>query len=323
MNNNVTFYIGIDISKKTFDAAILCPNNKNKHKKFSNNSAGFAHFIQWIDKYDARCAHACMEATNIYGNALAEYLFNEHIVISVVNPARIKGFAQSELIRTKNDKSDASLIARFCSAMSPKPWTPEPHNIRQLKAMTRRLEALTTMKQQEVNRLDVAESIIKPDIENHIDQLSKSIAKLRHDIQDHIDNNPDLKKQKELLLSILGIGETTVSHLLSHFASIQRFSSAKKLASYCGVAPREYQSGTSVNRRSGISKIGSAKLRKALFFPAMVALQHNPSLVILKKRMTSLGKPKMVIIGAAMKKLIHIIYGVLKNNQPFQVISDH
>lgn len=196
-------------------------------------------------------------------------------------------------------------------------WQPEALNIRQLKAMVKRLDALIEMKQQEANRLEVSEPIIQTDIQGHIDHLESLIKQLRKDIQQHIDQDPNLKRQKALLLSIPGIGEKTVATCLSYFASIHRFDSGKKLASFCGVAPREFQSGTSVKGRGKISKIGSAHLRKALFFPAMVALKYNPYLLKLNQRLTEKGKPKMVIICAAMRKLIHIIYGVLKNNTPF------
>ena len=258
-----------------------------------------------------------MEATNVYGNALAEFLYDSGFDVSMVNPARVKGFAQSELFRTKNDKQDANLIARFCQAMKPSLWEPDPLNIRQLKAMVRRLDALIEMQQQEENRLDVADTVVQPEIKRHIDYLELRIKELREEIQRHIDDDPGLKQQKDLLSTIPGIGDKTIAVLLAHFSSVERFDSAKKLASFCGVAPREFQSGSSVKGRGGMSKIGSSEIRKALFMPAMVALRYNPVLIALKKRLTDKGKPKMVIIGAAMRKLIHMIYGVLKNNTPF------
>jgi len=173
------------------------------------------------------------------------------------------------------------------------------------------------MKQQKVNRLDVSDDVVQHDIRQHIEELEQRIKKIRTEIEEHINHGPDLKHKKELLLSIPGIGEKTMATVLSYFASIHRFNSAKKLAAFCGVAPREYQSGRSVKGRGSMSKIGSAHLRKSLFLPAMVALKYNQALKELKKRLSEKGKPKMVIIGTAMRKLIHIIYGMLKNNEPF------
>lgn len=317
MTQSTSFTLGIDISKKKFDAALHLPSGKWKHKAFANNIEGFQKLTHWLDQLNVHDMHACMEATNVYGNALAEYLYDNNHKVSVVNPARIKGFSQSELLRTKNDKQDAALIARFCESLSPSLWKPEPINVRQLKAMVRRLDMLIDMKQQEVNRLDVSDEVVQGDIRQHIKELEQRIKKIRTEIEEHIDHDPDLKNKKELLLSIPGIGEKTMATVLSYFAEINLFDNAKKLASFCGVAPHERQSGTSVNGRGSMSKIGSAHLRKSLFLPAMVALKYNPALKGLKERLSEKGKPKMVIIGAAMRKLIHIIYGVLKSNIPF------
>lgn len=317
MITNTKDYLGIDISKKHFDAALLSSAGRYKHKKFLNDASGFAALDVWLAKWSDGHLHACMEATNIYGHALAEHIYDHDFNVSMVNPARVKGFAQSELLRTKTDKQDASLIARFCQAMAPPLWVPEPINVRNLKALVRRLDALIEMQQQEVNRLDVAEAVVKADIEGHIESLDSRIVQLREEIRNHIDDDPDLKEKKSLLLTIPGIGEKTVATILAYFGAIERFSSAKQLASFCGVAPREFSSGTSINKRAGMSKIGPSQLRKALFFPAMVGLRYNPIMVSLNQRLTLAGKPKMLIIGAAMRKLTHIIYGVLTNKVPF------
>lgn len=317
MTNSIKYILGIDISKKHFDAALQLPNEKFKNKKFTNDKAGFSDLGKWLEQFDIGEMHCCMEATNVYGVSLAEFLYDQGYEVSVVNPARIKGFARSELLRTKNDKQDAKLIARFCKAMSPDLWRPEAPEVRELKALVRRLDALIEMERQEANRLEVAEGIIQEEIKRHVDYLNEEIKRLKQDINDHIDKHPGLKKQKELLLSIPGIGDRTAAICLSYFAEIERFDNAKKLASFCGVAPREFSSGTSVYGRGGMSKVGSAQLRKALFMPAMVALRYNPIMIKMSQRLTENGKSKMVIIGASMRKLIHIIYGVLKNQKPF------
>lgn len=319
MNDQLRHILGIDISKASFDAALLLPTGKRKNKKFSNNHRGFQELADWLDRHDVRSLHACMEATNTYGHSLAEFLYDQGFQVSMVNPARIKGFAQGELLRTKTDKQDASLIARFCQAMAPPLWEPEPRSVRELKALVRRLDALLEMRQQEENRLDVADAVVQDDIRSHIQLLTDRVEELRCAIRQHIDDDPDLRSRKELLLSIPGIGEKTVASILSYFAQVERFDSAKKLASFCGVAPREIQSGSSINRYRRMSKVGPASLRKALFFPAMVGLRYNPILKQLGRRLEAAGKPKMVIIGAAMRKLIHIIYGVLKNKSAFNV----
>ena len=303
MGNSI---LGIDISKKTFDVALL-REGKFKHKKFRNTKAGFKDLSVWLERLKVSYFHACMEATGTYGEALAHYLYNADFTISVVNPARIKGFAQGELIRTKTDKSDASLIARFCLAMAPALWAPEAYEIRLLRDFSRRYESLLEMRQQEVNRLDVIGVELQADVKTHISYLDASIARTKKKIRGHIDGNPDLKHKKELLESIPGIGEVTISVVLSEFADISRFDSAKHLASFIGLAPKHRLSGTSVRGRTSMSKIGNAKVRKSFFMPALVAMKYSPVFIEMRKRLLKAGKPKMLIVGAVMRKLIHII----------------
>src|SRR3972149_1070691 len=200
--------LGIDVSKEKFDVALL-RGSKYKHKKFTNSKKGFEELTRWLGKLGVETLHACMESTGVYGEELAEYLYDQGFKVSVVNPARIKGFAQSELIRSKTDKVDASLIARFCAAMKPSPWTPDPEEIRELRSLVRRVEALLNMRQQEINRLDVSDAVIKKTIGNHIDYLTKQIDSIKEQINKHIDRHPQLRDKQKLLQSIPGVGEAT------------------------------------------------------------------------------------------------------------------
>ncbi|MBL1432309.1 MAG: IS110 family transposase [Gammaproteobacteria bacterium] len=308
--------LGIDISKQKFDVALL-KDTKLKHKKFPNNRKGFTALFEWLVHHDAASAHVCMEATGIYSEALSVFLHDQRMTISIVNPARIKGFAQSELLRSKTDKVDAGLIARFCAAMNPQQWHPQPMQIRQLRDLARRLEALNQMHQQESNRLQGASEMITSHLQHHLTFLVQEIKQLKAQIQQHIDQHPDLKQRKRLLQSIPGIGEATINVILSEFGNITQFRNAKALAAFIGVAPKIRQSGTSLRPRATMSKMGRSSLRKAFFMPALVALRYNPLIIELKKRLTAAGKSKMAIVGAAMRKLVHIIYGVLKNKLPF------
>jgi transposase len=308
--------LGVDVSKRSFDVALL-RSGKFKHKKFGNDATGFADLERWLSRHDVSELHVCMEATSRYGEALALHMHDAGFAVSIVNPARIKGFAQSELIRTKTDKSDASLIARFCLAMKPSLWVPEAKEIRLMRDLVRRYDSLIEMRQQELNRLEASSAELQSDLEDHIAYLDAAIAETKRRIRDHIDNHPDLKHKKELLESIPGIGEATINVVLSEFSDISRFDNAKKLASFIGLAPRHRLSGTSVRGRSAMSKVGNGQIRKALFMPAMVAMKYNPVLIQMRERLLAAGKSKMLIVGAAMRKLVHIIYGVLKNNRPF------
>jgi len=310
--------LGIDISKKKFDVALLS-NQKLKHKKFTNDEKGFQLLHQWLVKQDGLEAHVCLEATGIYGEALSEYLFDAVYTLSVVNPARVKGFSQSELQRNKTDKTDAGLIARFCFAMKPQTWSPLPKEIRELRDLVRHLDALQSMRQQEKNRLEAASKVIQTHLLDHIDYLDHEIKQIKNLIDQQIEGHPDLETRRGLLTSIPGIGEATIRVILSEFGDIHRFKNAKALAAFIGVAPRVRESGTSLRDRGKMSKTGRSQLRKAFFMPALVALRYNPIIMELKERLTLVGKSKMAIVGAAMRKLVHLIYGVLKNGVPFNV----
>jgi len=308
--------LGIDISKSQFDVALLL-NSKFKHKKFDNKEKGFLQLVEWLNQYQIHELHICMESTGTYGEALATYLFDTGYKVSVVNPAQIKGFSQSELSRTKTDQADAKLIARFCYAMNPKYWAPKPPNIRVLQALVHRLESLQSMYYQENNRLDVASNTVKPSIESVMAKLSEEIAAVKEKIRNHIDQNPDLRQKQLLLDTIPGIGEATIAQILAFIGNVEDFKSAKQLAAFVGLNPKQHRSGSSVIGRTRLSKVGSSSLRKAFYMPALVAKRFNPVVKVFCDRLIGAGKPTRLVLGAAMRKLIHIIYGVLKSEKPF------
>lgn len=309
-------FLGIDISKKTFDVALLI-DDKIKTKKFINSKPGFNNLIKWLNNKEIVLIQACMEATGVYGEALAEFLYSQEIAISVVNPVRIKGFSQSELARCKNDILDAKLISKFCKLMRPKLWEPTPANIKELQQWVRRLDDLNKMDRQEKNRLEVADSCLQSSIQEHIETLSLEIKKVKERIKQLIKKDPDLKKKSELLDSIPAVGDATIAQVLAFIGTVEKFNNAKEVAAFVGLNPKQKQSGTSINGKTRLSKTGHSDLRKALYMPALVAMRHNPLIIKFCSRLEKAGKCKMCIVGAVMRKLLHIIYGVLKSGEMF------
>jgi len=307
--------LGVDISKSTFDVALL-NDDKIKSKKFNNTVTGFAELKQWLKNNKIDTAHVCMETTGGYEAKLAQYLYDNNLKVSVVNPARIKGFSMSKLSRVKTDKADSELIARFCQAMQPDLWQPTPNHIHELQQWVRRLDSLIANKNQENNRLDGASEAVSINIRTHIEFLDKQIKEVEELISNHIKGHQDLNDKSKLLDSIPGIGEKTIGVILA-FLSVENFDSAKQVAAFVGLNPRPRQSGSSVRGVSRISKTGDADLRKAFYMPALTAIKHNPIIKDFAERLSGAGKSKMVIVIAAMRKLLHIIYGVLKNKSPF------
>lgn len=221
--------LGIDIAKLKFNVCLINMSGKLKHKVFANTAAGFQQLAAWLVKQGAPRTHACMEATGAYGEALALHLHQAKHLVSVVNPAAIKAFAGSRLSRTKTDRVDAELIARFCVAQQPPAWTPPAAEVRQLQALVRRLEALLEMHTMESNRLEaiIAIDVVKSSVEEHMAYLDQQIKQTQALIRTHINRHPRLKEQSELLDSIPGIGEATAATLLAEITDITQYESAR------------------------------------------------------------------------------------------------
>ena len=311
--------LGIDIAKLKFDVCLIKENGKAKHKVFQNNRHGFEQLVAWLDSHQVDSLHACLEATGTYGESLALFLFEAGFVVSVANPAAVRAFANAGLSRTKNDKVDAELIARFCLAQQPKAWMPPAAELRELQALVRRLDALVEMRVAEENRLSSGTSTeaVRQSLEEHIAYLVEQIKQTEQLIRRHINNHPDLKEQSDLLDSIPGIAQATAALLLAEMTNIKQYTSARQAAAYAGLVPRERRSGSSVRGRTCLSKIGNARLRKALYFPAITALRSSDFFKAWAEPLRMRGKSKMSVIGAAMRKLIHLAYGVIKTGKPF------
>jgi len=313
----MTTVYGIDISKKDFYVSLLTESRVTKPKKFTNNTQGFESLHKWLKQQSVVELHACMEATSIYGEALAEFLYGLGFQVSIVNPARIKGFATSELLRTKTDSVDAALIARFCAAMKPSLWTPTAPEVKELQALLRRLESVTEMMTNEQNRLETATPTVAALTQEHLDYLQQQQQLIKKLISDHFDQHPHLKQQRELLTSIPGIGDLTASILLGEIGDVSDYDNARQLAAYAGLTPSERTSGTSVKGKTRLSCTENVRLRKALYMPAVVAMRYNPLLKAMSERLLGRGKVKMQVISALMRKLVHLAFGILKSQKPF------
>ncbi len=308
--------LGIDISKASFDAVLLL-DEKPLYRAFDNDLNGFKELQRWLHKAAATHVHACMEATGSYGDALAEFLYGSSHTVSVVNPARIHSYAKSRLSRNKTDKGDAQLIALFCQNEKPQVRHPSSPEVKELQALVRRLESLVQMRVQENNRAKAnAHPAVQASLEQMLASLDEQIKVLRQAIREHTRAHPVLLRQFELLMSIVGIGDKTAYKLLAE-VDAANFKDAKALAAFLGLTPKHHNSGTSIRGRPRLSKTGNASLRKALYFPAITALSMCPSMQAFGARLSAKGKPKMVVIGAVMRKLVHIVYGVLKHGSTY------
>lgn len=311
-------WIGIDVSKATLDVVLLREGDRQP-TTVANDKRGFRTLENFLKKRCGHDGHVCLEATGLYGDAVAEFLHGRGYVVSVVNPARIKAYGDSQLKRNKTDRADAALIADFCRTQQPAPWQPPAPEVKELRALVRHLDDLQAMRQQESNRVQSGEqsSTVLTQLQQHIAFLDTQIEQLKRQIDDHFDQHPDLKRQRDLLTSIPGIGDLTAGRLLGELSEMRAFHSARQVAAFVGVTPRQHRSGASIQRPSRISKQGNPALRCALYMPALVAQRHNPLLRSFAQRLHQRGQSKRSVIVAVMHKLLHIAFGVLKSGQPF------
>jgi len=310
--------LGIDVSKASLDVVLINDQGQH-HKVISNGPKGYKQLERWLLSQQAGQVHACLEATGQYGDGVAEYLYEQGHLVSVVNPVRIKRYGGSKLHRNKTDKADATLIAEFCQKEKPPLWKPLTAELKHLRALVRRLSDLQTNKQQETNRLKSGEkdAWVLSDLTSHVDYLDRRIKATEDEIQQYIYQTPSLKSQRDLLESIPGIGKLTAARLLAEIGDISAFKGAPQLAAYAGLNPKGSCSGSSVYKKTRISKEGRAELRCCLYMPAIVARKCNPVVRTFCDRLEARQLHKMAIVVAAMRKLLHLVYGVLKHQQPF------
>jgi transposase len=231
--------LGIDIAKLKFNVCLINPSGKLKHRVFLNTALGFEQLLDWLSRQGVQRVHACLEATGTYGEALSLCLHQAGHSVSVVNPAAIKAFAGSRLSRTKTDRVDAELIARFCLAQAPPAWTPLPQEVRELQALVRRLESLVEMRVAEENRLSSGITVdsVRESVKEHLSYLNEQIKRTEELIRNQLTSHPTLKQQSELLDSIPGIAATTAAHLLAEMKTSSNTGARAKLLLMRGSCP--------------------------------------------------------------------------------------
>ena len=322
----MSYYVGIDVAKDKIDCLWLrdIESLKVKTKVLPNTLDGFKQLKSWLEKNVTTKLddiYISLEATGIYHESLAYALYAMGIKVSVINPAYVRDFAKGLGVRSKTDKKDSMVLARYGAMTAPRLWEPEPDNVRTLKALLARLAALETDLQRELNRLEKAqisqasEAVIES-IELMINQLQIESERVEKQIDEHIDQNPGLKKDRERLLSIPGIGNVVSREMVAVLRS-RNFNQASQAAAFIGLIPRLWESGK-LKGRTTLCKNGPGRLRAKLYMAAVVAKQHNPDIKAQYDRLVSAGKTKMQALGAAMRKLVQICFGVLKHQCEYQ-----
>ena len=311
--------LGIDVSKLDLSISLLI-DKVHYQTKIDNNQQGFKLFIRWLKKYKVIKIKACMESTGHYGISFANFLYKNNHDVSIVNPICISAFAKSKLSRHKTDKVDSMIIAEYASQNDLPLYTPKPRELQEMQSLYRGLQNLKVQQKQITNYLESKEHLsasICASYNSLAKAITKEISKIEKAIDDLLANSTVMKQKIDNMQTIPGIGKMTAVAVIAESPDITSFTSARELAAYAGLTPKHKTSGTSVRGKSSISKIGSSRLRKALYFPAIVAKNHNPIFIKFSQKLASKGKPSKVIIVAIMRKLLHIIFGVIKHNTQF------
>lgn len=315
-------YAGIDVSKDKLDLAIA--SNKEvivSTSIFDNSISGFIKLKKWINKFSKKFdnTHFCIESTGIYHEEITEFLQEQGFIVSVINPFKAKSFANSKLCRTKTDKVDARLLAHYCLMYQPEASVKLPEEVKKLRRLLRYLNTQIEARAKEEIRLhSIKDDDVAHVLKGTISFLSENITQVEKLIKEHIKKYQDLAHKVDLLKTIPGIGDKTAWEILSEMhIEDGRNINIKAQVAHAGLAPREFQSGSSVNGKPRICKMGNASLRKALYMPTLSATLRNPLISEFYQRLVKAGKVKKVALIASMRKLLVLAIGVLRNNKPF------
>ena len=311
--------VGIDVSKATLDAN--CARGQRKQGRiFANNSDGWKLVLSWLRAMGSKQAHICMEATGRHSLGVALALHDAGHVVSVVNPAQIRDFARTKLGRNKTDKVDAALIREYAGLFKPGPWAPPSTAMRRLCELQTIRAGIVSNRAEWKNRVGsgLADAFATKLAAATIEHFTNQLEAVDKAIAETIDQEAELRGRRDLLLSVVGVGETLAASLLTEMPEPGVLRRSGEMVAYAGLNPSHHRSGTSIDRPTRISKIGNATLRASLYMPALSAMRYNPAVKALVARLKSAGrlKPKQIVV-AAMRKLLVICFGVLKTGKRF------
>jgi transposase len=309
--------LGIDISKKELSLALL-KNEKFSYKTVGNSAKGFQDIIDFVKKFADSC-EVYLEATGRYGEAVTDFLYANGFDVKVINPSQINALAKVKLSRHKTDKCDAGIIAEYGSKFGGTSYVPIAENIKELRELYRTSLSLKddlTAAKNHLENKELQPKSVRELWERRAKDLENDIKNIEKIMKQIINNDPDLKLKFEALIGIIGIGDGTAMAVLAEVTKLDNFKTARQLAAFIGLTPRHRISGTSVRGKPRISKMGLKLLRKALYFPAITAMQFNPQIKFFAEKLISNGKQMKQVICAVMRKLVHIIFGVLKYDVP-------
>ena len=329
------YFLGIDVSKKTLDVALYVKDEKRfYYGQFNNNPAGFKLLFKWLGKYTSHIYQQCiicLEHTGIYSLPLCIFFQEKSLTFSLQPALQIK--RSMGIQRGKNDKVDAHMIARYAYLYREElsPSILPSRSLLRLKSLLSYRERLvrskvalqTAYKELNIYGANKTDKLILHDSLHQIDHLKKSIQRVDKKIQQIITNDPQLKRTFELVTSVKGIGLQIGTHLIVATHCFTRFDSWRKFSCYCGLAPFEYSSGSSIRGKTKVSYLGNKKLKALIGNGLASAIQHDPELSGYYRRKVKEGKHKMSVQNAIKNKLISRVFATVKRGTPYVILDKY
>ncbi|MBS2003747.1 MAG: IS110 family transposase [Cyanobacteria bacterium SZAS LIN-5] len=315
---NTRIALGLDVSKLTIDACLLRPDGVRQTMKISNDISGFHMLLNWLQDLDLSSIHACLEPTGTYSRSVSYYLAEVGIKVSLVNSFAVQSHGRSKKIRSKTDRIDAFLLADYCLKENPETWIAPTKAQSELRDLQHRLDCVKAQIRQEQNRLEAGSDskLVLEDIEESLGRLLVRQRKLEKAIKQLVLKDERLATDFKILNSIIGIGDTSALQMLA-LIRFDQFENGRQVACFAGLTPKMFESGSSIHKKTHISRIGSSQLRRSLYFPAMVAMQHNPQLRTFADQLKAKGKPSKVIICAVMRKLLVLATALIRTGKMY------
>jgi transposase len=312
--------VGIDVSNETLDVQKRC-GERLSQRQFANTSNGHRQAIAWMLR-GAAAVRVCLEATGIYHLQLALALDRAPgIEVMVVNPRASRRFAEAQMVRAKTDQVDAAMLLRYLERMPFKEWAAPAEHRLELQSLAHRLAQLKKEQVRERSRLHAAQragahtALAQRDIRAHLRYLQRHADAVEAAALGLMKQHQNLAEELRLLDSIPGVAEPSAMQLIAELGVLADGLMPQQWVAQAGLDPRPQESGTSLNAPRRISKQGNARLRAALFYPAMSAIRIDPNVNAFYQSLVARGKRKIQAITAVMRKLLHAIWGMLQHRK--------
>jgi transposase len=333
VTRHVVYWIGIDVSKATFDAAVLRPGQHYPEtplreipaKRFPRSPQGVANLLRWMAEQlrdvTAPQVRVVMEATGKYSVTLAEWMGEQCPMLApaIVNPRQTADFIKSLAARNTTDALAARGLALYGAERSPEAYRPLPPEYAALQALNRYRDVLVRERTAEKNRAEL--SSVSPLVNKlhrqRLRQWDRAIERIEAEMKALVRSHPDLARDLALLDSVSGVAFLTAVTVLAELGDLRRFGRARQLTAFAGLNPQVVESGTSVHKRTRLSKQGPARIRQALYLAAMAAVNGDNDLSAVYHRLLEKGKAPMAALGVIMRKMLVTMRAILISGKPY------